>query len=70
MVLDARDPALAEQARDDVLDAAIFGPCRNPIRDVLARGRFVVRDGRHVAEDAVFARYRAALARLAPGAAA
>ena len=70
VVLDARDPALAEQARDDVLDAAIFGPCRNPIRDVLARGRFVVRDGRHVAEDAVFARYRAALARLAPGAAA
>ena len=70
VVLDARDPALAEQARDDVLDAAIFGPCCNPIRDVLARGRFVVRDGRHVAEDAVFARYRAALARLAPGAAA
>ena len=69
VVLDARDPALAEQARDDVLDAAIFGPCRNPIRDVLARGRFVVRDGRHVAEDAVFARYRAALARLAPEAA-
>ena len=70
VVLDARDPALAEQPRDDVLDAAIFGPCRNPVRDVLARGRFVVRDGRHVAEDDVFARYRAALARLAPEAAA
>lgn len=70
VVLDTRDPALAEQARDDVLDAAIFGPCRNPVRDVLARGRFVVRDGRHVTEDAVFARYRATLARLRQGAAA
>ena len=70
VVLDTRDPALAEQARDDVLDAAIFGPCRNPVRDVLARGRFVVRDGRHVNEDAAFARYRAALARLVQGAVA
>ena len=35
------------------------------MRDVLARGRFVVRDGRHAQEEAVFARYRATLARLA-----
>ncbi len=70
VVLDTRDAALVEQARDDVLDAAVFGPCRNPVRDVLARGRFVVRDGRHVDEDAVLARYRAALARLGPGAGA
>lgn len=67
VVLDTRDPALTDQGHDDVLDAAIFGPCRNPVRDVLARGRFVVRDGRHVREEAVFARYRATLARLAQG---
>lgn len=64
VVLDTRDPALAGQAADDVLDAAIFGPCRRPVRDVLCGGRFIVRDGRHAQEDAVFARYRAALARL------
>ncbi len=64
VVLDVRDPALADQARDDVLDAAIFGPSRNPVRDVMVAGRFIVRDGRHADEDAIFARYRAALARI------
>jgi len=65
VVLDATDPALADQDRHDVLDAAIFGPSHRPVRDLLARGRFVVRDGRHAQEEAVFARYRATLARLA-----
>jgi formimidoylglutamate deiminase len=65
VVLDVTDPALAGQDRRDVLDAAIFGPSRRPVRDVLARGRYLVRDGHHAQEDAVFARYRATLARLA-----
>jgi formimidoylglutamate deiminase len=65
VVIDLRDPALADQACDDVLDAAIFGPCRQPVRDVIAAGRFIVRDGHHADEAAVFARYRAALARVA-----
>ncbi|MFO1306750.1 MAG: formimidoylglutamate deiminase [Burkholderiales bacterium] len=65
LVLDTGDPALAGQRADDVLDAAIFGPARRPVRDVIAGGRFVVRDGRHPYEDMVFERYRNALARLA-----
>ncbi|MFO1415242.1 MAG: formimidoylglutamate deiminase [Burkholderiales bacterium] len=65
VVLDTRDPALGGQAVDDVLDAAIFGPCRQPVRDVLRGGRFIVRDGRHAQEAAILARYRAALERLA-----
>ena len=65
VVLDTMDPALAEQASENILDAAIFGPARVPVRDVLARGRFIVQAGRHAQEDAVFARYRATLARLA-----
>lgn len=65
VVLDMDDVALAGQDCEDVLDAAIFGPCRHPVRDVIAGGRFIVRDGHHAEEDAVFARYRAALARLA-----
>ncbi len=64
VVLNMDDPALAGQAADDVLDAAIFGPSRAPVRDVMAGGKWIVRDGRHVAQDEIFGRYRAALARL------
>ena len=64
VVLNPADAALAGQAADDVLDAAIFGPARAPVRDVMAGGKWIVRDGHHIAEEEVFARYRAALARL------
>ncbi len=64
VVLDADDPALAGQPVDALLDAAIFGPCRRPVRAVMVGGRWVVRDGKHPREDAVLARYRATLARL------
>jgi len=64
-ILDDRDPALASQRTADVLDAAIFGPARNPVRDLMVAGRFVVRDGRHPREEPVFERYRKALATLA-----
>ena len=67
-VLDGDDPALAELPPDASLDAAIFGPCRRPVRDVMVAGRWVVRDGRHPREDEIFRRYRAAIARMAPGA--
>jgi formimidoylglutamate deiminase len=65
VVLDGDDPALAEQPADALLDAAIFGPCRRPVRDVMVAGRWAVRDGRHPREAEVFARYRAAIAKLA-----
>ncbi|MEP7275201.1 MAG: formimidoylglutamate deiminase [Betaproteobacteria bacterium] len=65
VVLDTADPALAEQRPDDVLDAAIFGPARRPVRDVMSGGAWIVRDGRHPGEDAVLARYRGALRALA-----
>ncbi|MEO8751886.1 MAG: formimidoylglutamate deiminase [Casimicrobiaceae bacterium] len=67
VVLDTSDPALAEQDHEDILDAAIFGPVHTPVRDVMARGRFIVQEGRHAQQNAVFARYRATLARLAQG---
>jgi len=68
LVLDADDPALACQSPQDVLDAAIFGPARAPVRDVLVGGRFVVRDGLHAQEATAFARYRDALRAIAAGA--
>ena len=64
VVLNPADPALAGQSADDVLDAAMFGPSRAPVRDVMAGGKWIVRDSRHVAEAEVFARYVAALARI------
>jgi formimidoylglutamate deiminase len=65
VVLDITDAALVEQQIDDVLDAAIFGPCRQPVRDVMVAGRWAVRDGRHSRREAVLDNYRAVLVRLA-----
>ena len=65
VVLDTADPALAEQGTDTVLDAAIFGPCRRPVRDVMVGGHWVIRDGHHADESAVLARYRNTMAALA-----
>jgi formimidoylglutamate deiminase len=65
VVLDTADAALAAQPVDVLLDAAIFGPCRRPVRDVMVGGRWLVRDGRHPHEEAIFSRYRTCLARFA-----
>ncbi len=65
VVLNRDDAALAEQPTGSLLDAAIFGPCRHPVRDVMVGGQWVVRDGRHPREAEVFARYRSALAGVA-----
>ena len=61
VVLDTRDAALAEQRIDDVLDAAMFGPARRPVRDVLVAGRWVVRDGRHLRDEKALDAFRRAL---------
>jgi formimidoylglutamate deiminase len=66
-VLDGDDPALTGHD-ETVLDAAIFGPCRSPVLHAMLRGRWAVRDRRHGDEDAVFARFRRAIARIANGA--
>jgi formimidoylglutamate deiminase len=64
VVLDAEDPALAEQGIDTLIDAAIFGPCRRPVRDVMVAGRWLVRGGHHEREDAVLGAYRRTIADL------
>jgi len=64
VVLDPDDLALAEQPVEYVLDAAIFGPGRRPVRDVMSGGRWIVREGRHAQEDEVFRRYRAVLSSI------
>lgn len=64
VVLDADDVALAELRAADALDAAIFGPARAPVRDVMVAGAWRVREGQHVERDAVRLRYRATLRHL------
>lgn len=64
VVLNTRDAALAGQAGDSLLDAAIFGPARQPVRDVMAGGAWVITEGHHAAEEKIFDAYQAALARL------
>jgi formimidoylglutamate deiminase len=64
LVLDGEDPALLGKCGDVLLDAFVFAGNRNPIRDVIVGGKWVVTEGHHMAEHAVFARYRAALNEL------
>ncbi|MDB5969044.1 MAG: formimidoylglutamate deiminase [Hydrocarboniphaga sp.] len=64
VVLNGDDAALAEHAPQQILDAAIFGPARQPVRDVMVAGQWRVRDGRHAAAETSKAAYRASLRRL------
>jgi formimidoylglutamate deiminase len=64
LVLDEDDPALAEQPVAHLLDAAIFGPARRVVRDVMVAGRWVIGEGHHGDEEAILTRYRQTLKRL------
>jgi formimidoylglutamate deiminase len=64
LVLDGDDPALAEQAPSNLLDAAIFGPARHVVRDVMVAGRWVIGEGHHADEETVLTRYRQTMKRL------
>ena len=62
--LDTRHPALAARAGDALLDSWIFAARGGAVRSVWRGGRQWVRDGRHVAREAVAARYAGMLRRL------
>jgi formimidoylglutamate deiminase len=64
LVLDCDDPVLAEQAPSNLLDAAIFGPARHVVRDVMVAGRWVIGEGHHADEEAILTRYRQTMKRL------
>ena len=64
VVLDLDSPALFARTGDAILDTFIFSGQPNPIRDVMAGGRWVVQDGRHFAEDTIAAGYRRAVLAL------
>jgi formimidoylglutamate deiminase len=66
LVLDPMVPALAGVPDDRLLDALIFQQPADAVRDVLAGGRWVVTDRRHVAEAAILDDFRRAMASLVP----
>lgn len=64
VVLDAELPSMTAKVRDHVLDAAIFAGGENPVRDVMAGGRWVVRDRHHKREEQALQNFRKALKKL------
>jgi len=58
MVLNPDLPFMTGKIRDHILDAAIFASNENPVRDVMAGGRWVVRNGHHKREEHILARFR------------
>jgi formimidoylglutamate deiminase len=64
VALDASAGDLAGRSGDGLLDALIFARGEGAVRDVWSAGRHVVQGGRHIAREALAARYRAVAARL------
>jgi formimidoylglutamate deiminase len=64
LVLDSEHPNLDGAAPEDVLGAFVFAGNDNLVRDVLAGGRWVVRAGRHVDQDAIARRYKQTIVEL------
>jgi formimidoylglutamate deiminase len=64
LVLDGAHVDLTGRRGDEILDALVFSGSSALVRDVMVGGRWVVRERRHPAEDAIATRYRAAVARL------
>lgn len=64
ITLDRHAPILAHRAGDALLDSWLFSGNTPLIKRVVAGGRTVVEDGRHPHQEAIAARYGAALGRL------
>jgi formimidoylglutamate deiminase len=65
VVLDDASPLLAARDQASMLDSFIFAGNTPLVRDVMAGGRWVVRDFRHHDEDRIAARYRHTVTALA-----
>lgn len=59
VVLDSEAPEMAGKVRDHILDTAVFAPTsRHPVTDVMAGGRWVVRQRRHKREELISGRFK------------
>lgn len=64
VVLDGELEELGSRSGDGILDAAVFGPRRGLVRDVLVGGEWVVRERVHKQAAPILAAYKAVLRRL------
>ena len=64
VALDAQAPDLVGLSGDRLLDAWVFAAGDGVVQEVWSAGRHLVRAGRHIARDAITARYAACRARL------
>jgi formimidoylglutamate deiminase len=64
VVLDDAQPSLSGRSGATLLDSAMFGPGRCLVSDVMVAGKWVVRAGRHFAQEAIATRFRSTLLRL------
>jgi formimidoylglutamate deiminase len=64
VVLDGTHVDLVARRGDAILDAVVFSGGGSLVRDVMVGGRWVVREGRHAAEEKAARGYREAVARL------
>ena len=64
LILDADHPDLAGRGEDAVIDTWVFTAGRSLIRDVIAAGRTVVENRRHIDRDRIDKAYRRTLTRL------
>ncbi|OIQ28226.1 MAG: formimidoylglutamate deiminase [Alphaproteobacteria bacterium MedPE-SWcel] len=64
VAIDRSHPALFGLLPEQILDGLCFAAADHTVTDVWAAGRHMVRDGRHVARDAIVTRYRAAISGL------
>jgi formimidoylglutamate deiminase len=64
VVLDGANPFIAAAKDDQILDRWIFALGSEAVRDVMVRGNFVVREGRHRAEERIDGDFARALKRI------
>ena len=64
VVLDTNAALFVGRTEDTLMDTFVFGGPGNVVRDVMVGGRWLVQEGRHVAETAIVAGYRRAMAAM------
>lgn len=64
LVLDSDSPALCNKPPEYLFDSLVFSGNRNPVRDVMAGGNWVVTNYRHIHEETISESYRSVLGRL------
>ena len=64
VVLEANHPDIEGRSGDAIANAFIFSGTTNLVRDVMAGGAWVIREGRHPQEEAAASGYKKALAEL------